>query len=139
MLGDAALVVPIIMLQLLIMTPVALTLLEIAATGRASVRATVVATLRNPMIVAVLLGVVVAVTGLRLPRVLADPLEMIGHAAVPVVLIAFGMTLSGRRVLAAGPGRVPTVAAPRSRPPACRRWRFCWRWRWGWAAPRRTR
>jgi predicted permease len=110
-LGDAALVVPIVMVQLLVMTPVALTLLEIAATGHASVRSTVTATLRNPLIVAVVLGAVVALTGLRLPGVIEDPLVMIGHAAVPVVLIVFGMSLSGRRVLAPGPDRAPTIAA----------------------------
>lgn len=110
-LGDAALVVPIIMLQLLIITPVALALLEIAETGHASWRSTVLAPLRNPMIVGVLLGALFSVTGLRLPTVIADPITTMGHAAVPVVLIAFGMSLSGRRVLAAGPDRTATVAA----------------------------
>ncbi|MCU7724821.1 AEC family transporter [Actinoplanes sp. KI2] len=110
-LGDAALVVPIIMLQLLIITPLALALLEIAATGHASWRSTVLAPLRNPMIVAVLVGALFSVTGLRLPAVIAAPITTMGHAAVPMVLIAFGMSLSGRRVLAAGPDRVPTVAA----------------------------
>ncbi|WP_433295029.1 AEC family transporter [Actinoplanes sp. CA-030573] len=110
-LGDAALVVPIIMLQLLIITPVALTMLEIAETGHASWRATLIAPFRNPMIVAVLIGVVFSVTGLRLPAVIAAPITTIGHAAVPVVLIAFGMSLSGRRVLAPGPDRRATVAA----------------------------
>jgi malonate transporter and related proteins len=110
-LGDAALVVPIVMLQLLIITPIAQALLEVATTGRASVRSTVTAPLRNPLIVAVLLGLVTAVTGLRLPAVLADPIATIGSAAVPVVLIAFGMSLSGRPVLAAGPDRFGTLAA----------------------------
>jgi len=110
-LGDAALVVPIVMLQLLIITPIALTLLEFATTGHASIRSTVTAPLRNPLIVAVLLGLVSSVTGLRLPAVLAHPIATIGSAAVPVVLIAFGMSLSGRRVLAAGTDRVATVAA----------------------------
>lgn len=110
-LGDAALVVPIIMLQLLIITPVALTLLEIAETGHASWRSTLIAPFRNPMIVAVLIGVVFSVTGLRLPAVIADPITTMGHAAVPVVLIAFGMSLSGRRVLAPGPDRAATIAA----------------------------
>jgi malonate transporter and related proteins len=110
-LGDAALVVPIIMVQLLVMTPVALTLLETATTGHASVRTTLRAAATNPMIVAVLLGAGVALSGRRLPHVLAEPLLLIGHAAVPVVLIAFGMTLSGRRVLAAGPDRVPAAVA----------------------------
>jgi predicted permease len=110
-LGDAALVVPIVMLQLLIITPAALTLLEFAATGRASWRSTLSTPLRNPLIVAVALGVIVAATGLRLPAVLADPVASIGSAAVPVVLIVFGMSLSGRRVLAPGPDRAATVAA----------------------------
>jgi malonate transporter and related proteins len=110
-LGDAALVVPIVMLQLLIITPIALALLELVTTGHASVRSTVTAPLRNPLIVAVLLGVVVSATGLPLPAVLAHPIATIGAAAVPVVLIAYGMSLSGRRVLAAGPDRVATVVA----------------------------
>jgi predicted permease len=110
-LGDAALVVPIVMLQLLIITPVALSLLELATTGRASWRSTVTAPLRNPLIVAVLLGLLSSVTGLRLPTVLGHPIATIGSAAVPVVLIAFGMSLSGRPVLAPGPDRVATVTA----------------------------
>jgi malonate transporter len=110
-LGDAALVVPILILQLLIITPVALTLLEIAATGHAPVRSTITAPLRNPLIIAVVLGLVAALTGLRLPAVLARPVATIGSAAVPVVLIAFGMSLSRRRILTSGPDRVATIAA----------------------------
>ena len=110
-LGDAALVVPIVMLQLLIIAPIALALLELATTGHASVRSTVTAPLRNPLIVAVGLGVISAATGVRLPVVLAHPIATIGAAAVPVVLIAYGMSLSGRRVLAPGPDRFATIAA----------------------------
>ena len=110
-LGDAALVVPIVMLQLLIITPVALTLLELATTGHASWRSTLTAPLRNPLIVAVALGLVASVTGFRLPAVLAHPIATIGSAAVPVVLIAFGMSLAGRRVLAPGADRVATLTA----------------------------
>jgi malonate transporter len=110
-LGNAALVVPIVMLQLLIITPVALTLLELATTGHASWRSALARPLRNPLIVAVALGALVALTGLRLPAVVADPLTRIGQAAVPVVLIAFGMSLSGRRVLAPGPDRAATISA----------------------------
>jgi malonate transporter len=110
-LGNASLVVPIVMVQLLVVTPVVLTLLEIATTGHTSWRSTAVAPLRNPLIVAVLLGAFLALTGLRLPALLAEPIATIGHAAVPVVLLAFGMSLSGRRVLAPGPDRMPTIAA----------------------------
>lgn len=110
-LGDATLVVPIVMVQLLVITPVALTLLEIATTGRASIRAVLTAPLRNPLIVAVALGVAAAVTGVRLPAVLGHPVTAIGAAAVPVVLITFGMSLSRRRVLAPGSDRLATVTA----------------------------
>ena len=110
-LGDPALVVPIVVLQLLIIMPVALTLLEVTTTGHASWRITLTAPLRNPMVVAVLLGAVASLTGRHLPTVLMNPIDVIGAAAVPTVLIAFGMSLSGRRVLAAGPDRVPTIAA----------------------------
>ncbi|MEV6350819.1 AEC family transporter [Actinoplanes sp. NPDC051851] len=106
-LGDAALAVPIMMLQLLIITPIALAMLSSSDGPRSSV----LGALRNPMILGVLLGLVVALTGLHVPAMLMDPLITIGQAAVPLVLIAFGMSLSGRRVLAPGPDRCGTVVA----------------------------
>jgi hypothetical protein len=110
-LGDASLVVPIVLLQLLVITPLALTGLQLTTSGHVSVRATVTAPLRSPVTVAVVLGVLVAATGRPLPGWLADPVATIGGATVPVVLLAFGMALSGRRVLAPGPDRLPTFAA----------------------------
>lgn len=110
-LGNAALVVPIVMLQLLVITPVALTLLEIATTGHASWRTVLMTPLRNPLIAAVALGAVFALTGWHLPTVLGNPVTAIGQAAVPVVLIAFGMSLSGHGVLTAGSDRPATLTA----------------------------
>ncbi len=110
-LGDAALVVPIVILQLLVITPIALTLLEIATTGHASWRTVATTPLRNPLIIGVLLGAVLALTGRHLPAVLANPIAAIGQAAVPVVLIAFGMSLSGRGVLTPGSDRAATLTA----------------------------
>lgn len=110
-LDDAALVVPIVMLQLLIITPIAMTLLELATTGHASARSALTRPLRNPLIVAVALGLLWSLTGRELPPVIADPIATIGAAAVPVVLIAFGMSLSRRRVLAPDSDRAATVVA----------------------------
>jgi malonate transporter len=110
-LGNAALVVPIVILQLLVITPVALTLLEIATTGHASWRTVLMTPLRNPLIAGVALGAVLALTGWHLPAVLGNPITAIGQAAVPVVLIAFGMSLSGRGVLTAGSDRAATLTA----------------------------
>ncbi|MFC7535649.1 AEC family transporter [Actinoplanes sp. GCM10030250] len=110
-LGDATLVVPIVMLQLLIITPLAMLLLEFATTGRATWRSVLRRPARNPLIIAVLLGAAVALTGLRLPAVVLDPITTLGQAAVPMVLLAFGMSLSGRWLLAPGPDRTPTIVA----------------------------
>ncbi|MBB2940767.1 hypothetical protein FB565_000471 [Actinoplanes lutulentus] len=106
-LGDASLVIPIVLLQLLIITPLALMLLE----ARGSLRSALSGPAANPLVAAVTLGALVNITGVRVPSVLLDPIVTVGQAAVPVVLIAFGMSLSGRRVLAPGPDRLPTVLA----------------------------
>ncbi|GAA0571184.1 AEC family transporter [Paractinoplanes ferrugineus] len=105
-LNDAALVVPIMMLQLLVITPIVLALLT-----SGSAREAVLSALRNPLVVAVALGATVAATGLRIPAVVADPLNVIGQATVPLVLIAFGLSLHGRAILAPGPDRAPTLVA----------------------------
>jgi malonate transporter len=110
-LGDATLVVPIVILQLLVITPVALTLLEITTTGHTSWRTVLTTPLRNPLVAAVALGAVLAGAGWHLPAVLGNPVAAIGQAAVPVVLIAFGMSLSGRGVLTAGSDRTATLLA----------------------------
>ena len=110
-LRDAALVVPVVLLQLLVFTPLALTALQVVTTGHSSWRTSLAAPLRSPLTVAVGLGVLLSVTGLRLPSVLAEPIDAIGQAAVPVVLLVFGMSLTGRRVLAPGPDRRPVVLA----------------------------
>jgi malonate transporter len=110
-LHDAALVVPIVMLQVLLITPVALTMLEVVSTGQASWRSVLATPLKNPLIAAVILGGVLAVTGLRLPGVVANPIATIGDAAVPVVLIVFGLSLHGQRMLAPGSDRVATIVA----------------------------
>lgn len=110
-LGDATLVVPIVMLQLLVMTPLALIALELATAERVSWRSALTGPLRNPLIIAVLLGAVVSATGLRIPSVILEPVTVLGGGAVPAVLLAFGMSLSGRRVLAPGPDRPATVLA----------------------------
>jgi len=110
-LGDAALVAPLLMVQLLIITPIALTMLESAATGHASIRSTVLSSLRNPLIVAVALGLLAAASGFTVPALAGDPLTVIGQATVPLVLIAFGMSLHGRRILAPGPDRPATIVA----------------------------
>lgn len=111
MLGDAAYSAPIVLLQLLLFAPIALAILGARVEGRTSAWQIVRGTLANPIIVGSLLGVGVAVSGVELPPVVLEPIELIGHAAVPLMLISFGLSLNGQRMLAAGSGRREVLLA----------------------------
>ena len=99
MLGNAAFSAPVILFQLLIVMPVALALLDAATTGARSVGRIMRQTLRNPMLIGSALGVLVAVLDLDLPVIVVDPLTLVANACVPIMLISFGMSLHGQRVL----------------------------------------
>ena len=66
---------------------------------------------RNPIILASLLAVVIDLAGWHVPKVVLQPLDLIGGAAVPMVLLAFGISLHGARPLRAASERMPIVAA----------------------------
>ncbi|MFF3532590.1 AEC family transporter [Streptomyces sp. NPDC002466] len=118
-LGDASFVAQIILFQVLLVSPVILTLLDSgtrtgtsagagtetvgsgtgggARSGRAVVlRRMLTMPVRNPIIMASLLGVVVSALGLRLPHALAHSCDLLGAAAVPTALIALGLSLNTR-------------------------------------------
>lgn len=96
-LGDPAYSAPVILLQLLVLAPISLTILDVATNGRTTFWRTVLRPFANPLIIGSALGTIVAVTGLELPAPVMEPFRIIGAAAVPLVLIAFGMSLHGRR------------------------------------------
>jgi malonate transporter len=110
-LGDAQLVAPVLLLQLLVLAPTTLTILDISSRGSASVVGILTQPLRNPMIIASMLGILIAVTGLPVPDAVYEPFRLIGGAAIPIVLMAFGMSLVGRKPLAPGSGRGEIVVA----------------------------
>lgn len=109
-LGDASFVAQIILFQVLLVTPVVLTLLDArtrggagagTATGKqagpgSAVRRALTLPVRNPVIMASFLGVVVSALGLRLPHALAASCDLLGAAAVPTALIALGLSLNRR-------------------------------------------
>jgi malonate transporter len=111
MLGDAAYSAPVVLLQLLLFAPLALAVLGATVEGRTSAWVIVRSTLTNPIIVGSLLGVLVAVTGVELPPIVLEPIELIGHAAVPLMLIAYGLSLHGQRLLEPGTGRRDVLVA----------------------------
>lgn len=97
--GDAAASAPVILLQLIVLAPIALTVLDVATAGHVSVGRILSQPVRNPLIIGSLLGLLVAFTGIELPEPVLAPFELVGAAAVPVILINFGMSLHGRRLL----------------------------------------
>ncbi|HSP74851.1 MAG TPA: AEC family transporter [Cryobacterium sp.] len=110
-LGSARYVAPVLLLQLLVLAPLILGLLDVSTRGRLSIRAILTQPLRNPMILASVAGALVAASGIVVPAVVMAPLELLGGAAIPMMLLAFGMSLHGERLLKAGSGRKRVVAA----------------------------
>jgi len=111
LLGDAAYSAPIVLLQLLLFAPIALAVLGATVQGRTSIAAILRSTFTNPIIIGSLLGVLVSVSGVELPPIVQDPIRLIGQAAVPLMLIAYGLSLHGTRLLEPGTGLREVVLA----------------------------
>ncbi|SFT59013.1 AEC family transporter [Arthrobacter sp. ov118] len=105
-LGDASYVAPLLIFQLAFFTPLFLMSLDATTSShRTTPLRFVLMILRNPMIVGTALGLTVAATGWQVPPLLLEPIHLIGGAAIPAMLIAFGMSLNGSRPLQAAAGR----------------------------------
>lgn len=65
----------------------------------------------NPATIGTVAGLAVALTGVNLPTVVWEPLSLLGHASVPLLLLVFGMSLYGQRPLADGTVRADIITA----------------------------
>jgi len=99
LLGSAAYPAPVILLQLLVFTPISLTILDAVTSGRSSVWRTFVRTATNPIILGSAAGTLVSVLGVELPAIVMEPAVLLANACVPVLLISYGISLHGQRVL----------------------------------------
>jgi len=103
-LGDVSFVAPVLIFQVLLAGPVALAVLDVATgEGGLSVRQLALLPARNPIMIASAAGIVVAASGWTPPAEIVRPFELVGAAAVPAALLAFGMSLPGSRPLHPGP------------------------------------
>lgn len=109
--GTAQHVAPVLLVQLLVLAPFYLTLLGVFSGARISWKKVLLQPLSNPMIIASALGVVVALTGWQEPELLQKPVDMLAGGAVPMVLLAFGLSLAGRAPLQKDDGRTETLVA----------------------------
>lgn len=111
LLGSAAYPAPVILMQLLVFTPVTMAVLDAVAFGRTSAGRTLLRTIRNPIVIGSALGALVSVSGIELAPIVMEPLRLIADACVPVLLISYGMSLYGQRVLGTSGRRRDIVLA----------------------------
>ncbi|QKJ19536.1 AEC family transporter [Microbacterium hominis] len=111
LLGSAAYPAPVILLQLLAFTPVTMAILDAVTAGRTSPWRTLTRTVGNPIVLGSVLGTLVSVSGLELPPIVLEPAILIANACVPVMLISYGISLHGQRVLGASGRRRDIVLA----------------------------
>jgi malonate transporter and related proteins len=99
-LGDAALVAPMLLAQLIILQPTGLAVLDaitqVPSPGISQRRFLILrltGPFRNPLAVGSLIGLALALTGIKLPVIINAPLTLVGALAVPSVLLAYGISL----------------------------------------------
>src|SRR5688572_26294821 len=111
LLGSAAYPAPVILLQLLVFTPITMAILDAVTSGHSSLWRSIVRTASNPIVLGSVLGTLVSVSGIDLPPVVMEPAVLIANACVPIMLISYGISLHGQRVLGASGRRRDVVLA----------------------------
>ena len=99
-LGNASLIAPMLLAQLMFLQPLGLAVLDSTVVSdrpgqsrRQRVTGRLLQPFRNPLMLGSLAGLLLSVFDLRLPRVINDPLTLVGNMAVPAMLIAYGISL----------------------------------------------
>ena len=95
LLDDPVAVVPTLLFQLLVLAPIAFGVLDRGSRGGSVLRRT----LSNPIIVATLVGLLLAALPWSLPEVVYEPFRLVGAAAAPLALLTFGMALAVPRTV----------------------------------------
>ena len=99
LLGSAAYSAPIILMQQIAFTPIALAVLDAITSGERRWWNGLARVFRNPLVIGSVAGLAIALSGIELPPLVHEPLKLVANAAVPIILISFGMSLHGQRVL----------------------------------------
>lgn len=97
LLGDATWAAPILLMQVVVLMPIILGLLDVARMReegrRLSLGHYLVLPFRNPLTVGMAGGLLVNVTGIDLPAAVWAPIDTVAGMAVPLMLMAFGVSL----------------------------------------------
>ncbi|MDO5534143.1 MAG: AEC family transporter [Propionibacteriaceae bacterium] len=111
LLHDGTWVAPIMLLQLAFIMPICLAILD-AATARASGQRRspwryAALPFRNPLTLGILGGLAVNLLGVTVPDLVMRPIDMVGGIALPLMLMAFGVSLRLDPLPGRGPHRAP--------------------------------
>lgn len=93
-LGDSTYAIPMVFIQIVLFTPIIL-----GALGGKSLLGAVKTGLLSPMVVASILGFIVAYTGIHVPGPITEPIHLLGGASIPMILMSFGASLKTSGVL----------------------------------------
>lgn len=92
--GTGAYVAPILVIQMVVLTPILLAMLDRGKTWQAIRNA-----LFSPLVVMSALGLVVCLTGWTVPEPVMAPLKILGGASIPMILMSFGASLTTQKML----------------------------------------
>lgn len=102
-LGTGAYVAPVIVLQVVLFTPLILALIT-AEDHRGASRARRIGhslreALATPLVLGSIAGLVVCLAGWEIPQPVMAPLELLGGASIPLILMSFGASLTEQKML----------------------------------------
>ncbi|WP_288792588.1 AEC family transporter [uncultured Corynebacterium sp.] len=95
-LGDPTYVIPALVLQMAVLSPIVIAGLDRGASGLLK---SVIAGLKAPVVVAAFAGFAVSASSWTVPEPVLAPLQILGGASIPMILMSFGASLTGERVL----------------------------------------
>ncbi|GAB1640072.1 AEC family transporter [Krasilnikovia sp. MM14-A1259] len=110
-LGDVSFLAEVVLLNVLVLTPVILGALDRRRDPAGRIRIRHIATLpvRNPVILASLLGIVCSAAGVHPPQVVGASLTLLSGAAVPAALVALGASLHGGDSMRVEPAELAVI------------------------------
>lgn len=122
--GTADPAISVLMVQLLILAPVYLSVFSLLSQfsgvgsgtgtedrGKRETARMILRSVLSPVTLGTAVGVVFALCNWQLPTFLSEPVDMLGHSSVPMLLVMFGIGLVGRWPLGDAATRVDTLVA----------------------------
>lgn len=70
----------------------------VASSGKASIKQAVIEVFKTPVIYALIITIVVLISGIELPLFLSRPAELLGNATIPVMLTLLGVQIAQTRL-----------------------------------------